>query len=105
MFVARNDTFLEKEFLAKELSGRKIDLDKIVDPQLEIPSGAMEAVPEPSFMADEVGENVEEAIIPRRSGRTRATPEWYDNLVCNIMLVEQDEPTNYKDAMEGPKSE
>ena len=57
-------------------SGRKIDLDEIVDPELEIPSGATEAVAEPSFIADEVGENVEEAIVPRRSGRTRTSPEW-----------------------------
>ena len=104
-FVARNGTFLEKEFLAKGVSGKNIDLDEIVDPELEIPSDAMETVREPSFITDEVGENVEEAIVPRRSGRTHATPEWYGNLVCNVMLVEQDEPTNYKEAMEGPESE
>ena len=104
-FITRNDTFLEKEFLAKGVSGRKIDLDEIVDPELEIPSGATEAVPEPSFITDEVGENVDEAIVPHRSGITRTSPEWYDNLFCNIMLVEQDKPTNYKNVMEGPESE
>ena len=103
-FVAKAGTFLEKQFIAKGVSGRKIDLDEIVDPELEIPSGATETVPEPSSLTDGVGENVEEAVIPRRSGRTRTSPEWYGNLVCTVMLIEQDEPTNYKEAMEGPES-
>ena len=34
----------EKEFLAKGASGRKVELDEIVDPELEIPSGATEDV-------------------------------------------------------------
>ena len=42
-FVAKNDTFLENEFLAKGVSVRKVDLDEIVDPELEIPSDATEA--------------------------------------------------------------
>jgi hypothetical protein len=103
-FVAKNGTFLEKEFLAKGVCGRKIDLDEIVDPELEIPSGATETVPEPSS-TDGVGENVEDAILPRRSGRARIAPEWYGNMVCTVMLIEQDEPTSYKEAMEGPESE
>ena len=44
MFVAKNGTFQEKEFLTKGASGRKVDLNKIVDPELEIPSGARERV-------------------------------------------------------------
>ena len=32
VFVARNMSFLEKEFLSKELSGRKIELDEVVEP-------------------------------------------------------------------------
>ena len=103
--IAKTRVFLEKEFLEKGVINKKIDLDKIIEPSLHEPSGATEAVPEPSFISDEVGENIKEAIVPRRSGRTHATPEWYGNLVCNVMLVEQDEPTSYKDAMEGPESE
>jgi hypothetical protein len=37
-FVAKTRTFLEKEFLAKGVSGRKVELEKIVDPSLKIPS-------------------------------------------------------------------
>ena len=52
----------------------------------EIQSGATETVPGPSSI-DGVGANVEDAIIPRRFGRTRATPEWYGNLVCTFILI------------------
>jgi hypothetical protein len=34
-FVAKAGTFLEKEFLAKGVGGRKVELDEIVDPSLE----------------------------------------------------------------------
>ena len=100
----KTGTFLEKEFLAKGVSGRKVDLDEIVDPELKIPSGATEAVPE-TFSTDGVGETVEESILPRRSGRSRIVPKWYDNMVCTVMLIEQDEPTNYKESLASLESE
>ena len=31
-FVAKNGSFLEKEFLSKEVSGRKVELDKVIWP-------------------------------------------------------------------------
>ena len=34
-FVAKNGSFLEKEFLSKELIGRKIELDEVVEPLLQ----------------------------------------------------------------------
>ena len=37
IFVAKNGTFLE-EFLSKELSGRKVELDEVVVPALELES-------------------------------------------------------------------
>ena len=30
IFVAKNGSFLEKEFLSKEVSGRKVELDKVI---------------------------------------------------------------------------
>ena len=112
--IAKSGTFLEKEFLAKGVSGRKIELDKIIDPALEIPSepslsGATEGVSEqPS--AEEVGANndndhddFEKSI--RRSGRDRRPPQWYGNPVLTVLLLEHDEPANYMEAMEGPESE
>ena len=40
LFVAKNGSFLEKEFLSKELSGRKIELDEVVKPLLQPESDA-----------------------------------------------------------------
>ena len=85
-FVAKNGTFLEKEFLDKGVSGRKIELDEIAEPSLEIPSSATEDVPETSTIERvEVVYNdhrnpIEAPIQPRRSGRTRNTPEFYGEI-------------------------
>ena len=38
IFVAKNGSFLEKEFLSKEVSGRKVELDEVVVPSLELES-------------------------------------------------------------------
>ena len=38
IFVAKNGSFLEKEFLLKEVSGRKVELDEVVVPSLELES-------------------------------------------------------------------
>ena len=35
VFVAKNGSFLEKEFLSKQLSVRKIELDEVVEPLLQ----------------------------------------------------------------------
>ena len=32
IFVAKNGSFLEKEFLSKEVSGRKVELDEVIVP-------------------------------------------------------------------------
>ena len=38
IFVAKNGSFLEKELLSKEVSGRKVELDEVVVPSLELES-------------------------------------------------------------------
>ena len=38
IFVAKNGSFLEKEFLSKEVSGRKVDLDEVIVPSLKLES-------------------------------------------------------------------
>ena len=35
----------------------------------------------------------------------RTTPEWYGNPVLEIMLLDNDEPTDYEEAMMGPDSD
>src|SRR3954467_13728813 len=40
IFVAKNGSFLEKEFLSKEVSGRKVELDEVIVPSLELESSS-----------------------------------------------------------------
>ena len=40
IFVAKSGSFLEKEFLSKEVSGRIVELDKVIVPSLELESSS-----------------------------------------------------------------
>ena len=42
IFVAKNGTFLEKGFLSKEVNGRKVELDEVIVPSLELESSTSE---------------------------------------------------------------
>ena len=42
---------------------------------------------------------------PRRSTRACSAPEWYNNPVLEVMLLDHDEPTNYVEAMMSPDSD
>ena len=110
-FVAKNGSFLEKEFLSKEVSGRKVELDEVITPPLEQDSSAArEVVPvAPTPTEEEVNDDDHEAsdqvtTEPRRSTRARSAPEWYGNPVMEIMLLDNGEPSNYEEAMAGPDS-
>ena len=121
-FVAKTGHFLEKEFLLKELSGRKIDLNEVTDQSLQLEEPATEIVLEPSStmgdkengqddihndhdIHDDHDENEEDPILPHWSTRVRQAPEFYGHLVNAISAVESDVPMSYKEAMEGPESE
>ena len=41
---------------------------------------------------------------PRRLTRVRSAPEWYGNPILEVMLLDNDEPTNYEEAMMSPDS-
>ena len=46
VFVSRNGYFLEERFLSKELSGRVVELDEVIEPSLQpVCSRAQEVVP------------------------------------------------------------
>ena len=46
IFVAKNGSFLEKEFLLKEVSGRKVELDEVIVPSPKLESSSsQESVP------------------------------------------------------------
>jgi hypothetical protein len=100
-----------KEFLSKEVSGRKVELDEVIEPSPELESSASpEVVPAPPAPIgekanDEDHETSNDATTKlRRSTRSRATPEWYGNPVLTIMLLDNNEPANYEKAMMSPDS-
>ena len=76
MFVAMNRSFLEKGFLAKELSGRKIELDKVVEPLLQPESSAAQKDVSVAPMYVEEKANHQVTIEPRRSTRVCTTSKW-----------------------------
>ena len=43
-FVAKNGSFLEKEFLLKEVSGRKVELDKVIVPSPLLKSSSSQEI-------------------------------------------------------------
>ncbi|VFQ80972.1 unnamed protein product [Cuscuta campestris] len=75
IFVARNGTFLEKEFLSAISSGRKVDLEEIREPQKEI-SIAVE--PERHDLVSRPTQ-----VLPRRSDRMRNPPVRYGFLISD----------------------
>ena len=83
MFVAKNMSFLKKELLSKELSGRKIELDEVVEPLLQPESSAAQkdvsVAPtsvEEKANDDDHGASDQVTIKPRRSTRVYTTSEW-----------------------------
>ena len=110
-FVAKNGSFLEKEFLSKEVSGRKVELDEVVVPSPELESSSSQkSVPViPTPISEEVNDDDHQTsdqvtTKPRRSSRVRSAPEWYSNHVLEVMLLDHDEPTNYEEAIMSPDS-
>ena len=76
IFFAKNGTFLEKEFLSKEVSGRKVELGVVIVPALTLESSSSEKyVPMmPTPTREEANDKDHEtrdqvAIEPRRSNR------------------------------------
>src|SRR5215216_5253342 len=109
IFVAKNEFFLEKEFLSKEVSGRKVELDEVIVPSLNLGSRSSEkSVPMmPTPTREEANDNDHETLDqvttkPRRSTRTRSALEWYGNPILEVMLLDHGEPTNYEEAMMSP---
>ena len=101
IFVAKFGSFLEKESLSKEVSGRKVELDEITVPTpLLESSSSQESVPVTNTPISEEANDIDHEISgqvttePRRSTIVRSAPEWYDNPILEVMLLDHDEPTN-----------
>ena len=83
LFVAKNGSFLEKVFLSKDLSGRKIELYEVVEPLLQPQSDATQKYVSvaPTSVEEKANDDGHEAsdqvtIEPRRSTRVCTTSEW-----------------------------
>ena len=93
-------------------SGRKVELDEVIVPSLELESSTLEktVLVMPAPTGEETNDNDHETsdqvtTEPHRSTRTRSTPEWYGNPVLEVMLLDNCEPTNYEEIMMIPDSE
>jgi transposase InsO family protein len=107
VFVARNAVFLEKEFLSKRNSGSRVILEEIQETQ-DIPT-LVEEEDRLDLRRVIVPTPVEEPA-PRRSERSNfgKEPARYGYLMTgqhDLYLIENDEPTSYKEAMMSTDSE
>ena len=94
------------------MSGRKVELDEVTLPSPLLESTSLQkSVPViPTPISEETNADDHEASDqvttgPRRSNRTRTAPEWYGNPVLEVMLLDNNEPTNYEEAMTSPDSD
>ena len=86
IFVAKNGSFLEKEFLSKEVSGRKVELDEVTVPAplLESSSSQKSVLVISTPIGEEANDDDHEisdqvTTEPRRTTRVWSAPEWYGN--------------------------
>ena len=94
------------------MSGRKVELDEIIvsTPLLRSSTSrkpvSMTSTPNREEANDDDHETSDQVSTePRRSTRKRCAPEWYDNHVLEVMLLNHGEPTNYEEAMMSPDSD
>ena len=87
-------------------------LDEVIEPSLQLVcSRAQEVVPvEPTPIEVEAYDSDHETsdqvtTRPRRTTRTRTASEWYGDPVLKVMLLDNNEPKSYGEAMVGPDSD
>ena len=94
------------------MSGRKGELEEVIVPSLNLESSSSDkSIPVmPTPTREEANDDDHETsdqvtTEPRRSTRTRSTPEWYSNPILEVMLLNHGEPTNYEEAVMSLDSE
>ena len=87
-------------------------LDEVIEPSLQpVCSRAQEVVPvAPTPIEVEAYDSDHEVLdqvttVPCRVTRMRTTSEWHSNPVLKVMLLNNNEPTSYGEAMVGPNSD
>jgi hypothetical protein len=82
------------------VSGRKVELDEVIVPSLELKSSSSQksvpVMPTPTR---------EEANDDDHETSDHVTTQWYGNPVLEVILLDHDEPTNYGEAMMIPDSD
>ena len=92
-------------------SGRKVELDEVIVPSLNLESSSSEkSVPVmPTRTREEANDDDHETSYqvttkPRRSTRARSAREWYGNPIMEVTLLDHGERTNHEEAMMSPDS-
>ena len=87
-------------------------LDEVIKPSLQLVCGrAQEVVPVAptpiEVEAYDIDHETSDQVTtePRRSTRMRTASEWYGNPILEVMLLDNNEPTSYGEAMVGPDSD
>ena len=87
-------------------------LDEVIEPSLQpVCSRAQKVVPVAptpiEVEADDSDRETSDQVTtnPHRSTRMRTTLEWCGHLVLEVMLLDNNEPTSYEEAMVGPDSD
>ena len=87
-------------------------LDEVIEPSLQLvcdrAQGVVPVAPTPiEVEAYDIDHETSDQVTtkPRRTTRTRTTLEWYGNPVLEVMLLDNNEPTSYGEAMVGPDSD
>ena len=80
------------------MSGRKVELDEVIVPSLELESSSSQktipVMPTPTREeANDDDHKTSDQVTtePRRLTRVRSAPEWYDNPVLEVMLLDNHE--------------
>ncbi|KAL4283721.1 hypothetical protein GQ457_16G017790 [Hibiscus cannabinus] len=102
VFVAGTGVFIEKEFLSNKGKGRNIELKEVQQQQVHEPE-----VEETPQIVEENSTDLETQPL-RRSTREGHEPKRYGFLVTthgDVILVDQDEPKTYQEAVSSPDYE
>ena len=88
--------------------GGRWRLDEVIEPSLQLVCSRTQEVvpiaPTPiEVEADDINHETSDQVTtkPRRTTRTRTASEWYGNPVLDIMLLDNNEPMSYGEAMVG----
>ena len=88
------------------MSGRKVELDEVIVPPLELESSSSQkTIPVmPTPTREEANDDDHETSDQvttghRRSYRACSALEWYGNPILEVMLLDHDKPRNYEEAM------